>query len=76
MNNTLEGINSAITKAEEQINNLEGRMVEITAAKQNTEKRMKKKIVLWDNIKGPNIHITKVPEGEERKDLRKYLKRK
>ena len=51
-------------------------MVEITAAKQNTEKRMKKKIVLWDNIKGPNIHTTKVPEGEERKDLRKYLKRK
>ena len=31
MNNTLEGIHSRITEAE-QINNLEGRMVEITAS--------------------------------------------
>ena len=33
MNNTLEGINR-ITEAEEQISDLEDRMVEITAAKQ------------------------------------------
>ena len=31
MNNTLEGINSRITKAEEQINDLEDRKVEMTA---------------------------------------------
>ena len=31
MNNTLEGINSRITEAEERINDLEDRMVEITA---------------------------------------------
>ena len=43
MNNTLEGINHRITKAEEWISDLEDRMVEITAAKQNIEKRMKKK---------------------------------
>ena len=43
MNNTLEGINSRIIEVEEQINDLEERMVEITAAEQNTEKRMKKK---------------------------------
>ena len=43
MNNTLEGINSRITKAEEWINDLEDKMVEITVAKQNTEKRMKKR---------------------------------
>ena len=30
---------------------------------------------LWDNIKYNDIHIKRVPEGEERKDLRKYLKR-
>ena len=41
MNNTLEGINSRITDAE-RINDLENKMVEITAAEQNTEKRMKK----------------------------------
>ena len=42
MKNTLEGINSRITEAEEQINELEGRMVEITSAEQNKEKRMKR----------------------------------
>ena len=42
MNNTLEGINSRITEAEECINDLENRMVEITAIEQNTENRMKR----------------------------------
>ena len=37
LNNTLEGINSRIIEAEEQINDLEDRMMEITATK-----RMKK----------------------------------
>ena len=75
MNNTLEGINRRITKAEKQINDLEDRMVEITATEQNIEKRVKRNEDslrdLWDNI---NIHIIRVPE-EERKDLRKHLKR-
>ena len=43
MNNTLEGIHSRITKAEEWINDLEDRMMETTATEQNIEKRMKKK---------------------------------
>ena len=30
---------------------------------------------LWDNIKHTNIHTIMVPEGEERKGPRKYLKR-
>ena len=34
MNNTLEGINSRITEAEEWTSDLEDRMVEITTAKQ------------------------------------------
>ena len=42
MSNTLEGIHSRITEAEAQINDLENRMVEITAAEKNTEKIMKK----------------------------------
>ena len=37
--NTLEGINSRITEAEEWISDLEDRMVEITATEQNKEKR-------------------------------------
>ena len=42
MENKLEGINRRITEAEEQINDLENRMVEITATEQNIEKRMKR----------------------------------
>ena len=42
MNNTLEGMNSRITEAEEQINDLEDRMVEIIATEQNIEKIIKR----------------------------------
>ena len=42
MNNTLEGFNSRITEAEEWINDLEDRMVEITATEQNIEKKNEK----------------------------------
>ena len=70
MNNTLEGISNRITEAEEQINELENRMVEITAAEQNMEKRMKKNEDrlrdLWDNIKHTNSHIIGASVGEER----------
>ena len=65
MKTTLEGINSRITKAEEQISDLEDRMVGFTAAEQNKEKRMKRNEDslrdLWNNIR-----IIGVPEGEER----------
>ena len=40
--NSLEGINRRITKAEEQISDLEDKIVEITMAEQNKEKRMKR----------------------------------
>ena len=40
MKTTLEGINGRITEAVKR--DLEGRMVEITAIKQNKEKRMKR----------------------------------
>ena len=49
---------------------MEGRMVEFTAVEQNKEKRMKRNEDslrdLWDNIKGNNIRIIGVAEGEER----------
>ena len=41
MNNTLEGINSRITDAEEQISDLENRLMRITVTEQNIEKKMK-----------------------------------
>ena len=40
--NSLEGINSRITEAEERISDLEYKTVEITTAEQNKEKRMKR----------------------------------
>ena len=43
MNNIQEGISRRITEAEEWINDLEDRMMEITAVEQNIVKRMKKK---------------------------------
>ena len=38
VNSTLERLNSRITEAKEQISDLEGKMVEITATKENIEK--------------------------------------
>ena len=68
MKNTLEGINSRLKYSEEQISELEDRAVEITAAKQKKEKRMKRNEDslrdLWDNIRHTNICIIGVPEGE------------
>ena len=66
MNRTLEGINSRVTEAEEQISDLEDKMVEITVTEQNIEKRIKKKMQadLWDNIKHTIIRVT---VGEERR---------
>ena len=80
MNNILEGIHSRITEAEAWTNDMEDRMVEITATEQNTEKRMKRNEDslrdLWDNNKHTNSCIIGVQkEKRERRDLRKYLKR-
>ena len=70
MNDTLEGIHSRITEAEERINDLEDRMMEIIATEESVEKRMKKNEDslrdIWDNIKHTNIRIIGVPEGEGR----------
>ena len=41
MNNTLQGINSRITEAEGQLNDLEDRKAGITATEQNIEKEWK-----------------------------------
>ena len=69
--NSLEGINSRITEAEERRSDLEDKIVEITTAKQNKEKRMKRTEDslrdLWDNIKHSNIQIIGVPKEEEKK---------
>ena len=69
--NSLEGINSRITEAEEQISDLEVKIVEITTMEQNKEKRMKRiedsLRDLWHNIKHTNIRIIGVPEEEKKR---------
>ena len=78
--NSLQGINSRITEAE-QISDLEDKIVEKATAEQNKEKRMKRiedsLRDLWDNIKHTNIQIIGVPEEEEKNTyiLRKYMKK-
>ena len=77
--NSLEGINSRITEAEERIRDLKDKIVEITTAEQSKEKRMKRiedsLRDLWD-IKCTNIRIIGVQKKKrKRKELRKYLKR-
>ena len=53
------------------MNELEHRMVVITAEEQNKVKRMKSTEDslrnLWDNIKSMNIQIIGIPEEEEKK---------
>ena len=60
MSNTLEGINSRITEAEERINDLENRLVEIAASKQHRKKNEKHEDSLrdlWDDTKCINVRI-------------------
>ena len=78
--NTLEGINSRISEAEEWISELEDKMVEITYEEQNKLKRMKRTEDslrdLWGNIKNTNIQIIGLPEDEDKKkDYNKILMR-
>ena len=54
---------------EEQISDVEVRIMEITQTGQQTENQMKKRESnirdLWDNIKWANLRIIGIPEGEE-----------
>ena len=51
--------------------------MEITDVEQKREKRLKTNgenlRELWDNVKGTNIHIIGVPEGEEREETEKIF---
>ena len=73
LKNTLEGIYFRISEAEEQISELEDKMVEITSREQNKAKRIKRTENslrnLWANIKHSNIWIIGAPEEEEKKKV-------
>ena len=78
--NSLEGINSRITEAEERISDLEDKIVEINTAEHDKEKRMKRKLRTVSDTSGTTFnHQYSNHKGprrrRERKGLRKYLKR-
>ena len=70
--NSLEGISSRITEAEERISDLEDKIVAITTAEQNKEKRMKRMEDslrdLWDNVKRTNLRIIGGPRRRREKE--------
>ena len=55
LKNSMEGSNSRITEAEDRINEVEGKMVEINEAERKKEKIIKRNEDnlrdLWDNVK-------------------------
>ena len=59
-----------MNNTEEQISDMEDRIMEITQSGQQTENQMKKHESnirdLWDNIKQANLCIIGIPEGEEK----------
>ena len=65
--------------AEDRISEVEDRMGEISETERKKEKRIKRNEDnlrdLQDNIKRSNIQIIGVPEEEDRKTMRKYLRR-
>ena len=77
--NTLEATNSRITGAEDRISEVEDRTVEINEAERKKEQRIKRNEdnlrELQDNIKCPNTQIIGVPEEEDKKTMKKYLRR-
>ena len=75
--NSLEGINSRITEAEEWISDLEDKIVEITTSEQNKEKRTKRMEDslrdLRDSLKHTNIQLIGVPEEKKKKGTEKIF---
>ena len=79
----LKALNSRINNTEEQIRDLEDRIMELSptriADRKAKGKKKKKKGSnirdLWDNIKHANLHIIGIPEGEEKRGLKMDLKK-
>ena len=67
--NTLKGLDIRISKTEEQISDLEDRMVEIMAVEQNKEKRMKEqhKRPLGQHEKHQHSHYRDLRRRREKK---------
>ena len=69
LNNTVKGIKIRLDEAEDRINELEDRIEKNTQKEQEKEKRIRKNEeglrAMQGYIKCNNIHILRLPEGEE-----------
>ena len=77
--NSLEGINSRITEAEERISDLEDEIVEITTTEKNKEKRIKRIMTVSETsgttLNTPTFELQgSQKKKRKRKRLTKYLK--
>lgn len=67
---SLDDFNSRFQQAEEVINKLEDKSIDIILFEEQKRKWLKKKKQgfrdLWNDIKHPNIHVTWVPKEERR----------
>ena len=78
--NNLQGNNSRVDEAENQINDLEHKEAKYNQLGQQEEKRIQKNqdsiSRLWDNFKKSNILIIGVPEeGEEEAEIRNLFEK-
>ena len=71
--NNLQGNNSRVDEAENQINDLEHKEAKNNRSEQQEEKRIPPNedsiSSLWDNFKKSNIHIIGVPEEEKEQEI-------
>ena len=74
--NTLDGINSRISEAEEQTSELENKMVEITSEEQNKVKRMKRTEdspeISGSISNAPTFKLQGSRKKRKRKDMEKF----
>ena len=68
MQTELKALKSRMNNAEEQISDMEDKIMEITQSGQQTEMKKHESNIsdLWDNIKWANLCIIGIPEGEEK----------
>ena len=69
MKSTLEDIKSRLVGTEEWISEMEHKVEKRCSQSNKTKKDSENKDsvrVIWDNMKSNNIHVIRIPEGEER----------
>ena len=69
MKNTLQGINSGVNEAEDQVRYLEDKEAENTQSEQQEDKESPEMRILWDNFKCTNIHIMGLPQEEREQEI-------